>query len=147
LSQKIILLEALNDALTREARALTLPGQDEILSLAEEKRTLAMRLADLCGELDRLLKHLGYPADGEGLARCVGEAHGEAELAQLHRRAIEGLRACLTDNRTVGALLQRRRSAIERALRILFDSPDRANLYRASGRLQAANPNHYIGEA
>jgi flagellar biosynthesis/type III secretory pathway chaperone len=147
LRRKVILLDALKDALAREARALASQGHEEILSLAEEMQDLGVRLTDLSRELDGLLENSGYPADGEGLARLVREAPSDAALSGLHQRAIQALQACRTDNRAVGGLLERRRAAVERALRIFFDSPDGNKLYHASGRLEAANPNHLIGEA
>jgi flagellar biosynthesis/type III secretory pathway chaperone len=147
LQRKILLLEALENLLAREARALGSPGHAEIVSLAEEMQRLGSQLTELSRELDALLGRSGYPLNGEGLASLVREAPSGMGLSMLHQRAVRALHACLTDNRVVGGLLERRRSAVERALRILFEDTDGTNLYHASGRLQAPVPNHFIGEA
>jgi flagellar biosynthesis/type III secretory pathway chaperone len=147
LQRKIVLLDALNDLLAREARAMASPGHEEIVSLAEEMQRLGSQLTELSRELDVLLGRSGYPLNGEGLASLVREAPSGMGLSMLHQRAVRALHACLTDNRVVGGLLERRRSAVERALRLLFEDADGTNLYHASGRLQAPVPNHLIGEA
>lgn len=156
LNEQISLLEQLRDILTREARALASAGQEEILGLADEKQRLGNRLAELSVELDGLLRDATpYPNQvglgqglGERLAHLVGEAPDDTGLTTLYQRALGALDACLADNRTVGILVERRRSAVERALRIFFDGPEGTNLYQASGRLHTPGPyNNLIGEA
>jgi flagellar biosynthesis/type III secretory pathway chaperone len=156
LKEQTSLLGELQDLLAREARALASARQDEILGLADDKQRLGTRLAELSLELDGLLQdsapspnEVGPGPDlGGRLSRLVGEAPDGTGLAALHQRALEALGACLADNRIVGVLVERRRSAVERALRIFFDGPEGTNLYQASGRLHTASPNnHLIGEA
>lgn len=147
LQRKVLLLEALEGLLAREARALASPGYEEIVSLAEEMQRLGSQLRELSRELDRLLGRSGYPESGEGLASLVREAPGDMGLSGLHQRVVRAVQACLSDNKVVGGLLERRRSAVARALRLLFEDTDGTNLYHASGRLQAPVPNHLIGEA
>lgn len=164
LNEQISLLEGLRDLLTREARALASAGHEEILGLADEKQRLGTRLAELSREIDGLLANLAGSPNGAGLAENLAEdpsgdlgvrlahlvegAPDQAGLAALHQRTLGALEACLTGNRTVGILVERRRSAVARALRIFFDGPEGTNLYQASGRLHTAGPNnHLIGEA
>lgn len=148
LERQVDLLGALQAVLVREPVALASQGQEEVLSLAEEKQQLGLRLTDLSLELKGMLERSPYSADGQGLTRLVGEAPDDGRLEQLHMRAVQALRVCLADNRSVGALLERRRSAVERALRIFFDASEETNLYQASGRLHTAGANnHLIAEA
>ena len=156
LQEQIDLLAGLQDLLAQEARALVSPGQEKILELAATKQRLGNRLAELSLELDGLLGgstpspeqgSLGLDL-GERLARRVGAAPDDAGLRALHQRALAALEGCLTDNRTIGALVERRRSAVERALRIFFEEPEGTPVYQASGRLPTAgSSNHLIGEA
>lgn len=148
LQRQVELLAALQDVLGREAAVLASEGPEEVAGLADEKQRLGMRLSDLARELEGMLQGSPYAADGQGLARLVAEAPNATGLSRLHEDAIQSLRGCLAGNRSVGALVERRRCAVERALRIFFDAPEGTNLYQATGRLHSpAASNHLIGEA
>ena len=143
----IALLEKLRELLVRETAILASGGHEQMISLAEDKQRLVVRLIDLSKVLVDFLIRAGYSPDGEGLARCIQETPGSDERAGLYDTAMKALRACATHNQTNGSLLERRRAAVNRALRILFDHPDGGSRYYSSGRLEGLNPNRLIGEA
>jgi flagellar biosynthesis/type III secretory pathway chaperone len=147
LSLGVALLEELRGLLARETAILASGGHEQMIGLAEDKQRLVVRLIDLSKDLVDFLSGAGYSPDGEGLARCIQEAPRSDELAGLYDTAMKALRACAAHNQTNGSLLERRRSAVERALRILFDHPDGGSRYYSSGRLEGLNPNRLIGEA
>jgi flagellar biosynthesis/type III secretory pathway chaperone len=143
----IALLEELRELLARETTALATRSHGQTISLLGDKQHLIARLADLYGDMNDFLSRAGYSPDGEGLARCIQETAGSTELAGLYDTAIKALRACAAHNQTNGTLVERQRSAVDRALRLLFDRPDGGSRYHPSGRLEGLSPNRLIGEA
>ncbi|MGV0951588.1 MAG: flagella synthesis protein FlgN [Azonexus sp.] len=143
----IALLEKLRELLARETAILASGGHEQLIGLAEDKQRLVVRLIDLSKVLFDDLIGAGYSPDGKGLARCIQESPGSDELAGAYDTAMTALRACAVYNQTNGSLLERRRAAVNRALRILFDHPDGGSRYYSSGRLEGLNPNRLIGEA
>ncbi len=147
LQLKIALLEELQALLARETAALASGGHEHMIGIAEDKQRLVAHLKDLSQALNERLSRAGYSADGSGLEKCIHETAGGAALAGLYERAMKALRACEAHNQTNGGLVERRRSAVDRALRILFDRPDGTTRYHPSGRLEGAGPNRLIAEA
>ena len=97
--------------------------------------------------LEGLLRQEGNAAGAEAFFRCVEPARQKAELRDLRQRIFGELKACADHNRTNSEVLERKRAALERALRILLaqdESPDR---YRATGKLENFGRQHSIGRA
>lgn len=147
LRQKIALLEELRHLLAEETLTLTTGGHERLLAIAEDKRRLGLRLADLSGLLSEQLSRAGYAADGAGLAHYVDAVQDSEAVAPLYAAALDLLRDCAARNQTNGGLVERRRAATERALRVLFACPDDGGRYHASGRLEGVGANRLIGEA
>lgn len=143
----IALLEQLRALLVRETAILASGGHEQLISLAEDKQRLVVRLLDLSQVLLDSLIRAGYSPDGEGLARCIQDTPDSDACAGLYATAMHALRVCAAHNQTNGSLLERRRAAVTRALRILLEHPDGSSCYYASGRLAGLNPNRLIGEA
>lgn len=148
LRRQLDLLTTLRDLLAREAVALTSGGQAAILDLAQEKQRLGMELADLARRLESMLEGSDHPADGPGPGRLLDSGPDAEGLAGLRAQVVAALRLCLADNSSIGALVERRRRAVERALEVFFGAPEAASLYQASGRLGGvATDGHLIGAA
>lgn len=147
LGQKLALLAELQLVLEQETAALVEGQQAAIVGLAEEKQGLALGLRDLAQVLNNLLAGQGYSQDAEGFARCVRDAPDTARLTALYDDAMRALRECAIRNQTNYGLVERRRSAVERALRLFFDRPGETARYHASGRMEGVTPNRLIGEA
>lgn len=137
----------LQGLLEQETAAVAAEETQQILALAGQKQRLAARLADTTRALDAALQRHGFTPDAGGLARCAATA-GNPRLQQGRQEAMRALRECAAHNRANGALVERKRSAVERALRIFFDPADAPQgRYHPSGRLEGYNPNRSIGEA
>lgn len=147
LDLEIALLAELQGLFVQETAALASGSHEQLIGLAEDKQGVVVRLTDLSNALNDFLRRAGYAPDGDGLARCIQEMPRSGELAGLYETAMKALHACATHNQANGRLVERRRSAVDRALRVLFDRPDVGNRYRHSGRLEGLSPNRLIGEA
>lgn len=147
LRRKVALLGELARLLERETGALAAAGHEPVMTLADEKQRLSARLAELSDALNEALQRSGYEADATGLARCIAEAADGGELQRLYEQAMLSLQACARHNQTNGGLVERRRSATERALRIFFDGTSDASRYHPTGRLEGLSPNRLIGSA
>lgn len=147
LSLGIELLEKLRELLVRETAILAAGGHEPLIGIAADKQHLVVRLIDLSQVLFDFLIRAGYSPDSEGLARYIQDTPAGNACAGLYDTAMTVLRVCAVHNQTNGSLLERRRAAVNRALRILFAQPDGDSRYYSSGRLEGLNPNRLIGEA
>jgi flagellar biosynthesis/type III secretory pathway chaperone len=143
----VALLEQLQELLAQETTILASGNHEPLSGLAEDKQRLVVRLIDLSKALVDLLSRAGYSPDGEGLAQYIQALPDSDALAGLYATAMQALRTCAVYNQANGSLLERRRSAVDRALHILFDHPDGGRRYYASGRLEGLTPNRLIGAA
>lgn len=147
LRHKVALLDELHGLLEQETAALAERRHEPMLVLAEDKQRLGIRLMELSHALNEVMRRKGYVQDAEGFARCVREDPDSGELTRLYEKCMKTLRACAVHNQTNGGLVERRRSAVERALRLFFDGVGDASRYHPSGRLEGIAPNRLIGEA
>jgi flagellar biosynthesis/type III secretory pathway chaperone len=147
LRRKVALLGELARVLEQETAGLAAAGHAPVTALAEEKRRLGTVLMELSQALDERLRQDGYEADAAGLARRVADAPDDAELRGLYDQAMQALRDCTRHNQTNGGLLERRRSAVDRALRLFFDDGGDASRYHPTGRLEGFAANRLIGSA
>lgn len=146
LREKTALLAELRELLAREQDALARGGHEAIVDLAEGKQRLALRLMELAHGLNERLGRAGFACDAEGLARCVQE-QGDPALTALYDAVMLDLDECAVRNRMNGGLLERRRQAVDRALRVFFDRPEAGSRYQAGGRLEGTPASRLIGEA
>ena len=147
LRHKVALLDELHALLGQETAALAERRHEPVIALAEDKQRLGIRLMELSHALNALLGRKGYTPDAEGFAHCVREDPDSSELTGLYETCMKTLRACAVHNQTNGGLVERRRSAVERALRLFFNGVGDASRYHPSGRLEGLMPNRLIGEA
>jgi flagellar biosynthesis/type III secretory pathway chaperone len=139
-------LVRLHELLREETAAITAGKDDAILEIAAEKQAAIGRLMDCAPRIEQLLVRHGLRPDAEGLAAFV-QAPGSGDLLGLHERVVELLNACRIHNQTNGLVLERRRSGLERALRVLFDQQAAPERYGATGRPDGFSPRRSIGEA
>ncbi|MGA7980789.1 MAG: flagellar protein FlgN [Chromatiaceae bacterium] len=140
-------LDELQELLRRETTALIEGQDDAIVQLATDKQTALGQLADGTKRLDALLRRQGFTPDAGGLAACVRETRASEGLETMYDEVIRVLGRCRVHNQTNGAVLERKRSALERALRVLFDQEATPDRYHATGRLDGFGAHRTIGEA
>ncbi|AGA89159.1 flagellar biosynthesis/type III secretory pathway chaperone [Thioflavicoccus mobilis 8321] len=146
LNCKIELLEGLEKVLAAEATAVCSANYDEVLKFAEEKRGLAIKISDLAERLNQFLSAAGYSPDVDGIAQCV-DASADDELTALYDAARRAALNCAAHNNVNGSLVERRRAAVGRALRVLLDRPEaRGARYHRSGALEGVSDQRLIAE-
>jgi flagellar biosynthesis/type III secretory pathway chaperone len=140
-------LGELETLLALETTALAEAQNEKIVQLAGEKEGIIGRLAANAQELDLLLRKEGFTPTLEGLTAFIRHAEPSGGLAALHRKVTHLLRTCRTHNQTNAVVLQRRRIAVERALRVLFQHQEAPARYSAAGTLDGPGAHRSIGEA
>jgi flagellar biosynthesis/type III secretory pathway chaperone len=145
--QQLADLGELETLLALETTALAEAQNEKIVQLAGEKEGIIGRLAANAQELELLLREEGFTPTLEGLTAFIRHTEPSGELAALHRKVTHLLRTCRSHNQTNAVVLQRRRIAVERALRILFQHQATPERYSASGKLDGVGGYRSIGEA
>lgn len=147
LREQLAATGTLQRLLEEEGDVLCAGDPERVLSLANEKQSIGMRLTEIAGALNDLLKKAGHPDTREGLQRYVAE-FGDQQLTELYGTAMSSLGIAATHNEANGRLVERRRCAVARALRVFLDRPEvGASRYHRSGQMEGTNPNRLIGEA
>ncbi|MEY6431926.1 flagellar protein FlgN [Thioalkalicoccus limnaeus] len=147
LGDLVVQLEALGALLVREADALAVGDHEKLLSLIEDKQRLGIHLMGLYQTLNARLSAAGYDADGQGLALYVQDRPSDQPLTARYQKSLKGLRGCAMLNQDNGSLVQRRRLAVARALRLLMEPFNGDRRYHPDGRLEHVGPNRFFGEA
>jgi len=140
-------LGELATVLALETTALAEGQNEKIIQLAGEKEDIIGRLAANARELELLLREDGFSPTLEGLTTFIQHTEPSGELAALHRKVTHLLRTCRTHNQTNAIVLQRKRAATERALRLLFRHQATPDRYSAAGKLEGPGAYRSIGEA
>jgi flagellar biosynthesis/type III secretory pathway chaperone len=145
--QQLGALRELEGLLALETSALANAQDETIVQLAGEKQGMLCRLQASAQGLEALLRDEGFAPNKDGLNAYIQQTDQSGELGAMHHRVMGLLRTCRAHNQTNGVVLQRRRSATERALRVLFQHQCTSDRYSPAGKLDG--PGHYrsIGEA
>jgi flagellar biosynthesis/type III secretory pathway chaperone len=133
--------------LAREMKFLLDGDENDIDQLATDKQRALDKLMQTAQGLEKFLTREGAEAGPAELARYIERACDAGELSYLRNKIGDKVRACAELNRTNGAVLECKRAASERALRVLLSphcDPDR---YRATGRLENIGARQSIGRA
>lgn|GEM_PF-5731543 len=146
LKRKTELLERLEKVLDEESKALCSGGHEEVPKLAEQKHRLAMEIVEIGELLHQLVGESGYTPDADGLADCI-KARADGDLLALFDAVRRTALDCRRRNEANGSLVERRRAAVGRALRVLFDRPEcRGGRYHRSGAMEGVAEHRLIAE-
>jgi flagellar biosynthesis/type III secretory pathway chaperone len=145
--QQIGALVELQALLTLETNALVEGRDGTIVRIAADKQAVLDRLTGQARELETLLRENSLTPTKEGLTTYIRQTDPSGELGAIHDQVTRLLRTCRMYNQTNGVVLQRRRSATERALRVLFQHQGAPDRYSAAGRLDGPGAYRSIGEA
>jgi flagellar biosynthesis/type III secretory pathway chaperone len=148
LENQLDALIEIQDVLARERECLLASSGTQFAQVAIQKRRILDDLARSGRALQSALgQQEGVAADSSLLERYIARAEIAGELSSLRERIGEALHVCSELNRMNGAILECRRAASERALRVLLSQHRDADLYQASGRLRSAGAGQSIGSA
>jgi flagellar biosynthesis/type III secretory pathway chaperone len=147
LSLQLEVLVQMRRLLEREQKALVDDDEGAIGDLTIDKPRMLEKTIERSRALERLLEHEGLPADSEGLNRSIQRQSDAHELYGLRDRIMGEIQSCADHNRMNGAILERKRAALERALRVLVAQEQGANRYHPSGRLENPHGRGSIGSA
>jgi flagellar biosynthesis/type III secretory pathway chaperone len=147
LEDQLQALGELQNLLHLETVALAESQDETIIQLAAAKQALLQRLVGCAQSMETLLRQVGVTPDTDGLADYIRETGSSSQLADLYERTASRLDSCRLHNQTNGAIVERRRWAIERALRVFFRDQAATDRYRPTGKLEGFSTYRSIGEA